>query len=119
MIYFQQTLEDAFNKLEGVTCNKAEGAMYLFPQIRLPEKAIKAAGEAKTAPDNFYCKRLLNATRLFVVPKSIPIIIDSFSPVIPGDTHLRIRTDPSFSAQAHSGIHGIPSPSAPAPDIFR
>ncbi|RZC89916.1 hypothetical protein C5167_028981, partial [Papaver somniferum] len=27
-----KALGDAFNKLEGVTCNKAEGAMYLFPQ---------------------------------------------------------------------------------------
>ncbi|KAE8700733.1 Alanine aminotransferase 2 [Hibiscus syriacus] len=28
-----KALEDAFNKLEGVRCNKAEGAMYLFPRI--------------------------------------------------------------------------------------
>lgn len=70
MIYSEQTLEDAFNKLEGVTCNKAEGAMYLFPQIRLSQKAIKAAGDANTAPDNFYCKRLLNATGVVVVPGS-------------------------------------------------
>lgn len=44
--------------------------MYLFPQIRLSQKAIKAAEEAKTAPDNFYCKRLLNATGVVVVPGS-------------------------------------------------
>ncbi|KAG6780602.1 hypothetical protein POTOM_013468 [Populus tomentosa] len=66
----QLTLEDAFNNLEGVTCNKAEGAMYLFPCIRLPEKAIKAAEAAKTAPDNFYCRRLLNATGIVFVPGS-------------------------------------------------
>ncbi|QCE02446.1 alanine aminotransferase 2-like [Vigna unguiculata] len=77
-----KTLEDAFNKLEGVTCNKAEGAMYLFPQIRLSQKAIKAAGEAKTAPDNFYCKRLLNATGVVVVPGS------GFGQV-PGTWHFR------------------------------
>ena len=65
-----QTLEDAFNKLEGVTCNKAEGAMYLFPRVRLPEKAIKAAEAAKTAPDAFYCRRLLNATGIVFVPGS-------------------------------------------------
>ncbi|KAK4789745.1 hypothetical protein SAY86_017049 [Trapa natans] len=63
-------LEDAFNSLEGVTCNKAEGAMYLFPRIRLPRRAIKAAGAANTAPDAFYCKRLLNATGVVVVPGS-------------------------------------------------
>lgn len=44
--------------------------MYLFPQIRLPEKAIKAAETEKTAPDAFYCKRLLNATGIVVVPGS-------------------------------------------------
>ncbi|XP_059302977.1 alanine aminotransferase 2-like isoform X1 [Lycium ferocissimum] len=65
-----KTLEDAFNSLEGITCNKAEGAMYLFPRINLPDKAIKAAEEAKTAPDAFYAKRLLNATGIVVVPGS-------------------------------------------------
>ncbi|XP_009606549.1 alanine aminotransferase 2 [Nicotiana tomentosiformis] len=65
-----KTLEDAFNSLEGVTCNKAEGAMYLFPRINLPAKAIKAAEEAKTAPDAFYARRLLNATGIVVVPGS-------------------------------------------------
>ncbi|KAH0704024.1 alanine aminotransferase 2-like isoform X1 [Solanum tuberosum] len=65
-----KTLEDAFSNLEGVTCNKAEGAMYLFPRINLPNKAIKAAEEAKTAPDAFYARRLLNATGIVVVPGS-------------------------------------------------
>ncbi|KAL7607100.1 hypothetical protein Lser_V15G17802 [Lactuca serriola] len=61
-------LEDAFNSLEGVTCNKAEGAMYLFPRIQLPNKAIKAAEEAKKAADAYYAIRLLNSTGIVVVP---------------------------------------------------
>ncbi|KAL8122748.1 hypothetical protein AgCh_010942 [Apium graveolens] len=65
-----KTLEDAFNGLEGITCNKAEGAMYLFPRLHLPEKAIKAAETVKTAPDAFYARRLLNATGIVVVPGS-------------------------------------------------
>lgn len=65
-----QTLEDAFNSLEGITCNKAEGAMYLFPRIQLPQKAIKAAEAEKTVPDAFYCRRLLNATGIVLVPGS-------------------------------------------------
>ena len=69
-MYPWQTLEDAFNGLEGITCNKAEGAMYLFPRLHLPEKAIKAAESAKTAPDAFYARRLLNATGIVVVPGS-------------------------------------------------
>ncbi|XP_052181345.1 alanine aminotransferase 2, mitochondrial-like isoform X2 [Diospyros lotus] len=65
-----KTLEDALNSLEGVKCNKTEGAMYLFPRIHLPQKAIKAAEAAKTAPDAFYCRLLLNATGIVVVPGS-------------------------------------------------
>ncbi|CAN0877790.1 Alanine aminotransferase 2, mitochondrial [Linum grandiflorum] len=65
-----KTLEEGLNSLEGVTCNRAEGAMYLFPRIRLPAKAIKAAEAAKTAPDLFYCRNLLKATGVVVVPGS-------------------------------------------------
>lgn len=65
-----QQLEDALNKLEGVSCNRAEGAMYLFPCLNLPQKAIEAAKAANTAPDAFYARRLLNATGIVVVPGS-------------------------------------------------
>ncbi|KAL7140466.1 hypothetical protein ABFS83_09G122500 [Erythranthe nasuta] len=65
-----KSLEEALNGLEGVTCNRAEGAMYLFPRIDLPKKAIEAAEAAKMAPDAFYAKRLLNATGIVVVPGS-------------------------------------------------
>nr|XP_009763852.1 PREDICTED: alanine aminotransferase 2, mitochondrial-like [Nicotiana sylvestris] len=44
--------------------------MYLFLCINLLAKAIKAAEEAKTAPDAFYARRLLNATGIVVVPGS-------------------------------------------------
>ncbi|GAV86545.1 LOW QUALITY PROTEIN: Aminotran_1_2 domain-containing protein, partial [Cephalotus follicularis] len=77
-----KTLEDAFNNLEGVSCNKAEGAMYLFPRISLPDKALKAAKVEKTAADAFYCQRLLNATGIVVVPGS------GFGQV-PGTWHFR------------------------------
>uniref|UniRef100_A0A1D1YS87 Alanine aminotransferase 2, mitochondrial n=1 Tax=Anthurium amnicola TaxID=1678845 RepID=A0A1D1YS87_9ARAE len=77
-----KTLEDAFNSLEGVTCNKAEGAMYLFPRLQLPKKAIEAAKAVKTAPDAFYARRLLDATGIVVVPGS------GFGQV-PGTWHIR------------------------------
>jgi len=44
--------------------------MYLFPQIRLPQKAIEAAKAAKKAPDAFYALRLLESTGVVVVPGS-------------------------------------------------
>ena len=58
------------NELPGISCNPAEGAMYLFPQLQLPPRAVAAAEAAKTAPDEFYCLRLLEATGLVVVPGS-------------------------------------------------
>ena len=60
----------ALNKLEGVTCNPAEGAMYAFPRIRLSDQAIKKAQDRKLAPDAYYCARLLEKTGILVVPGS-------------------------------------------------
>ncbi|KAH7434323.1 hypothetical protein KP509_06G011200 [Ceratopteris richardii] len=80
-------LAEALNKLEGVTCNEAEGAMYLFPRIELPEGAIKSAKAAGMVPDTFYCRRLLDATGIVVVPGS------GFGQV-PGTWHFRITILP-------------------------
>jgi hypothetical protein len=55
-------LAHAFNTLEGVTCNEAQGALYLFPQITLSANAIKAAKKHKQTPDAFYAMELLKAT---------------------------------------------------------
>ena len=38
-----ELLVGALNKLEGVSCNAAEGALYAFPKITLPERAIEEA----------------------------------------------------------------------------
>ncbi|KAL2462394.1 Alanine aminotransferase 2 [Forsythia ovata] len=81
------TIEDAFNSLAGIRCNRAKGAMYLFPLIQLPKKAIEAARAANTAPDAFYCRRLLNATGIVVVPGS------GFGQV-PGTWHFRCTIIP-------------------------
>ena len=43
-------MEEALNKLDGVTCNPAEGSMYVFPRIRLPKGALDAAKEVRPAP---------------------------------------------------------------------
>lgn len=63
-------LEEAFNRLESVTCNKAEGGMYIFPRLHLPEKAIKAAEAEEMLPDTYYAFRLLYATGIVVVSGS-------------------------------------------------
>ncbi|KAF9208356.1 hypothetical protein BGZ49_009048 [Haplosporangium sp. Z 27] len=63
-------LQDTFNSLEGTSCNSADGAMYLFPQIRLPKKAIEAAKAAGRQPDEFYCLAMLNSTGVCMVAGS-------------------------------------------------
>ncbi|BGP57841.1 alanine transaminase [Rhodotorula sphaerocarpa] len=65
-----QVLVQAFRELEGITCNDANGAMYLFPTIQLPPKAIEAAEAKGMAPDAFYALELLEATGICVVPGS-------------------------------------------------
>lgn len=58
------------NTIEGVTCNEVMGAMYAFPKIDLPQKAIAKAKAIGEQPDFFYCKNLLEETGLCVVPGS-------------------------------------------------
>ncbi|XP_074301469.1 glutamate--glyoxylate aminotransferase 2-like [Silene latifolia] len=63
-------MTDGFNSCRNVVCNFTEGAMYSFPQIRLPPKAIEAATKAGKHPDVFYCLKLLEATGISTVPGS-------------------------------------------------
>ena len=44
------------------------GAMYIFPTISLPAKAVAAAKALKVEPDVFYCTELLDNTGVVVVP---------------------------------------------------
>merc|ERR1719300_400218 len=44
---------DTLNSIEGITCNTVQGAMYAFPQIKFPEKALAAAAEAGQPADVF------------------------------------------------------------------
>lgn len=38
-----KVVADGFNSMDGVTCNTVMGAMYSFPNITLPQKAIEKA----------------------------------------------------------------------------
>lgn len=55
-------IEKTFNSFEGFSCNPVQGAMYAFPQIKLPPKAIEAAKKAGQEPDVFYAFQLLERT---------------------------------------------------------
>merc|ERR1719300_627408 len=61
---------DTLNSIEGITCNTVQGAMYAFPQIHLPEKAIAAAKEAGMPADVFYAFQLLEAKGICIIPGS-------------------------------------------------
>jgi len=61
---------NALNQLEGVQCNDVEGALYAFPSISLPTKAVEHAKSIGKIPDTFYCLELLAKTGLCVVPGS-------------------------------------------------
>ena len=63
-------LVNLLNTLEGVSCNSADGAMYAFPKITIPPKAVEAATRAGKVPDMFYCLELLANTGICVVPGS-------------------------------------------------
>ena len=63
-----QVVTRAFRSLPGVTCNDTEGAMYAFPKLELPRKAVEAAEAAKKPADTFYCLQLLEATGIVAVP---------------------------------------------------
>lgn len=63
-------LVDAYNKLEGVTCNPTDGALYTFPRITVPAKAVAQAKSQGVQPDMFYSLEMLNATGVVVVPGS-------------------------------------------------
>ncbi|KAK9475848.1 pyridoxal phosphate-dependent transferase [Lipomyces japonicus] len=63
-------LFNAFQTMEGVSCQQPQGAMYLFPTISLPLNAIKEARRRNQEPDEFYCLQLLEETGVCVVPGS-------------------------------------------------
>lgn len=61
---------ETFNSVPGMSCNTVQGAMYAFPQIHLPPKAIEAAKAAGQLPDVFYAFQLLENTGICIVPGS-------------------------------------------------
>lgn len=61
---------DTFNSMEGFTCNTVQGAMYAFPKLHLPAKAISKAKAAGQAPDVFYAFQLLENTGICIIPGS-------------------------------------------------
>ncbi|EDV91658.1 alanine aminotransferase 2 [Drosophila grimshawi] len=73
---------DTLSTFEGYTVNPVQGAMYVFPKIEIPAKAVEAAKAKKMHPDVFYAFELLETTGICIVPGS------GFGQ-IPGTYHFR------------------------------
>lgn len=65
-----QLITDAFNSMEGVSCQNTDGAMYSFPKITLPAAFLELARSRGKSPDVLYCLMLLEQTGLSCVPGS-------------------------------------------------
>ena len=63
-------LTQKLNSIPGLKTNNVEGALYAYPSVFLPEKAIKAAKEKGFAPDMLYCLEALDECGLVLVPGS-------------------------------------------------
>ncbi|XP_043660925.1 alanine aminotransferase 1 isoform X2 [Drosophila teissieri] len=65
-----ELVHKALNSFEGYTVNPVQGAMYVFPQIEIPPKAVEAAKAKGMAPDVFYAFELLETSGICIVPGS-------------------------------------------------
>ena len=64
------SLVQGLNEIDGMTCNASEGAMYAFPRVELPLKALEEATKRNQTPDTMYALSLLEETGICVVPAS-------------------------------------------------
>lgn len=53
---------EGLNDIDGVTCLPSDGAMYAFPRVQLPPKALDEAALHEQTPDSLYALSLLEET---------------------------------------------------------
>jgi len=82
---------ETFNSIPGMKSNQVAGAMYAFPEITIPPKAVEAAKAKGQAADLFYAWDLLETTGICIVPGS------GFGQ-IPGTYHFRTTILPQTPA---------------------
>ncbi|PIO67774.1 aminotransferase, class I/II [Teladorsagia circumcincta] len=61
-------VKQAFNGVEGLTCNDIQASLYAFPRVQIPPGAIDKAKKEGVEPDFLYAMELLEATGVCVVP---------------------------------------------------
>ncbi|VDM92477.1 unnamed protein product [Litomosoides sigmodontis] len=88
---------EAYNSMNGIECNPVQGAMYAFPRIQMPQKAIDKAKSLNQEVDFFYAMQLLENSGICVVPGS------GFGQK-PGTYHFRLACFCLFLLQKTSSI---------------
>ncbi|VEU44532.1 unnamed protein product [Pseudo-nitzschia multistriata] len=63
-------VEEGLDAIPGFSCQPAQGSMYCFPSVELPQGAIDRAREEGKTPDTLYALSLLERTGICVVPAS-------------------------------------------------
>ncbi|KAL7420843.1 alanine transaminase [Cryptotrichosporon argae] len=76
-------MHERFNALPGMSCQPAEGAMYLFPRLDMPARALAEAERIGKPADVMYALELLDKTGICAVAGS------GFGQE-PGTYHLRV-----------------------------
>ncbi|XP_035231395.1 alanine aminotransferase 2-like, partial [Stegodyphus dumicola] len=59
---------EKLNSVEGLSCSKVVGAMFVFPKIELSKKALKEAQRRRQNPDEFYSMELVETAGVCVLP---------------------------------------------------
>lgn len=65
-----QIVGTGLDSIPGFSCQSAQGAMYCFPEVKLPQGAVEDAREQGISPDTMYAISLLKKTGICVVPAS-------------------------------------------------
>lgn len=63
-----RAMSEAFNSMPGISCQSVDGAMYAFPRITMPAKAVEAAKKLGKSPDMLYCLEMLEQVHIAVTP---------------------------------------------------
>eukprot|EP00833_Pecoramyces_ruminatium_P009903 jgi/Orpsp1_1/1183935/evm.model.c7180000087287.1 len=63
-------LTKELNNIEGISCERPQGAMYIFPKVELPNKFIEEANRIGKKADFFWAKYMLEEAGVCVIPGS-------------------------------------------------
>jgi alanine transaminase len=61
---------EGLNSIPGFSCQPAQGSMYVFPSVDIPQRAVEEARRQGITPDTLYAVSLLEKTGVCVVPAS-------------------------------------------------